>query len=139
MPSELECLVDMTDGLHHIHSNLLVHGGIKPENVLISLPHCNGEVYLKISDFGLYKTISHGEASHESDIFALGCTFYFYLSKGTRLFNNDGQYDLTGKFKHVHCYDFDTKYYYVCRAGTKLLLAFNQANELRRTERKAQN
>ena len=120
MPSELECLLDMAEGLNHIHSKLLVHGDIKPENVLISLPDCNGEVHLKISDFGLYKTsdsqdqsLEHGEVSHVNDILALGCTFYFYLSKGTRLLNIDGQYDLTGRFKHVHCYNLHTKYFYV--------------------------
>ena len=46
----------MAQGLCYIHHKKLVNRDIKPENVLISLPNEEGQVQLKISDFGLCKS-----------------------------------------------------------------------------------
>jgi serine/threonine protein kinase len=122
MPEEWDGLVDMAKGLGHVHSQQLVHRDIKPENVLISLPSSDGIVRFKLSDFGLCKPTNKGDFSMSnvkgtplylapevlkildeevalgspitvaSDIFALGCTFFFYLTKGMNPF---------GKFSHV--------------------------------------
>lgn len=52
LPPEHEVFLQMSEGLAFIHSKLMVHRSIKPENVLISntVP-----VLLKWSDFGLCK------------------------------------------------------------------------------------
>ncbi len=50
MPSEIEALWQMANGLAYIHSKDIVHRDIKPDNVLIS-----SSFALKISDFGVSK------------------------------------------------------------------------------------
>jgi serine/threonine protein kinase len=50
MPSEIEALWQMADGLAYIHSKNIVHRDIKPDNVLIS-----SSFVIKISDFGVSK------------------------------------------------------------------------------------
>ena len=122
MPSQWDGLVDMANGLEHVHSQQLVHRDIKPENILISLPSLDGTIRLKLSDFGLCKSTNGRESfsvssakgtplylapevlkildeeikepriTLASDIFALGCTFFFYLTKGKNPF---------GIFSHV--------------------------------------
>ena len=113
----VDALLHMAEGLAYIHSNKLVHGNIKPNNVLYTV---TGEpklpVVFKISDFALVKetsdrgTLSMSKmkkirdflapemlrliddfnasdadlqrGSPESDVFALGRVFSFYLSVG---------------------------------------------------------
>ena len=92
MSSEVECLTQMAKGVEHIHSKNLVHGNIKPSNVLIY--ENNRQVILKIADFGLCNQAQGGREyfsperlasadsiphSPKEDIFALGCVFNFYL------------------------------------------------------------
>jgi serine/threonine protein kinase len=55
LPSSTDCLRQMTQGLKYIHSVQLVHRDVKPDNVLIST---NPQLCLKISDFGLSKSIT---------------------------------------------------------------------------------
>jgi len=118
MPSELHSLQHMARGLAHIHSKKLFHRDVKPENILISLPDESGAVQLKISDFGLCKpTTENGTCSasgikgtpvytapevlslggrpldgtrmsYSSDVFSLGCTFFYFLTKGTHPFGS---------------------------------------------------
>ena len=116
MPNEWECLLDMADGLQYIHSKNIVHGDIKPRNILISLPDEDGSVRIKISDFGLCRQISEryrfsldpikgspiylapevlqslekkaGSWSCSGDVFSLGCTYFFFLTKGTHPFGS---------------------------------------------------
>ena len=47
-------------GLEHIHSKMLVHRNIKPENILISATE---PVVVKLSDFGLCKPIDFKNSS----------------------------------------------------------------------------
>ncbi len=56
LPSELQSLYHLTNGLEYIHSQKVVHRDIKPGNVLISLSL--KEVLLKWSDFGFSKITS---------------------------------------------------------------------------------
>ena len=140
LPGEGECLLHMAQGLRYIHHNNLVHRDIKPENVLISLPNGEGQVQLKISDFGLCKSTTErgtfsvsgakgtpiylspeilkldekerigNRSSLASDVFSLGCTFHYFLTKGGHPFPGttykiisnivDGISDLSRKF---HC------------------------------------
>ena len=58
LPSELEVLYQIADGLAFLHSKKIVHGDIKPENILI-FPGDNGKPdqgpQMKLTDFGLSK------------------------------------------------------------------------------------
>ncbi len=105
MPSKMEAMIQMAEGLHYIHSKRLVHRDIKPGNILISI---TDPVQLKLGDFGLSKPTDSGGnyslsgikgtedwvapelleliksnkpfiASNVSDIFSLGCVFFYFL------------------------------------------------------------
>jgi serine/threonine protein kinase len=126
-------LLDMAEGLEHIHSNQLVHRDIKPQNILIAI---KSRPLLKISDFGLCKETSQNGTfsmsgvkgttfylapeilkidesaarthhSRGTDVFAMGCTFFRYLTRGIHPFGLpykitynivDGNSDLSSKF-----------------------------------------
>ena len=53
---DLAVLKQMARGLAYLHSRRLVHGDIKPENILICIK--DDKVKLKLSDFGLCKEFS---------------------------------------------------------------------------------
>ena len=53
--TELQVLHQMASGLAYLHSEGIVHGDIKPENILISL---NDPVLIKLADFGLCKEVT---------------------------------------------------------------------------------
>jgi serine/threonine protein kinase len=122
----VDALLHMAEGLAYIHSNKLVHGNIKPNNVLYTLTEkSKSPVVFKISDFALVKETSDRgtlamskmkrirdfmapemlhfiddlnasdtdlqRGSQESDVFALGRVFSFYLSGGW----TQGKFDLS--------------------------------------------
>ena len=123
----------MTSGLLHIHSKHYIHRDISPENILIS--RCGSKLF--ISDFGLCQKVSPKESDiqhsreqvgkdnweapellnqkgvhgTQSDIFALGCTIYYLVTKGKHPFQTgtvteipqkilDNKWSLDGK---KHC------------------------------------
>lgn len=55
MPDDLTALNQIANGLKYIHSKGLVHGNIKPTNILISTER---PIQLKLSDFGLMEPVS---------------------------------------------------------------------------------
>ncbi len=56
LPSDIECLLQLSNGLEYIHNKRLVHRDIKPENVLIHIASSSDTAVLKWGDFGLSKT-----------------------------------------------------------------------------------
>ncbi len=57
LPSQLEFMLQLSNGLEYIHSKNLIHRDIKPHNVLISKAS-DGNPLVKWGDFGLSKKIT---------------------------------------------------------------------------------
>jgi serine/threonine protein kinase len=118
IPSDEQFGFQLISALEYIHGKNLVHGSIKPTNILIS---SSEDPQIKLSDFGL--TTSYRDDGHttkrvicgflssrywlapellesesgdrpftkESDIFAAGSVFFYYLSKGRHLFGDTNE------------------------------------------------
>lgn len=100
-------------GVSHLHKLKIVHGDLKPTNILISVPKGDLCPAVKISDFGLFHTESgrekelffpaftegwmsptdvldeNGERLPSFDIFSLGIIMGFTASKGVLPFGRD--------------------------------------------------
>lgn len=110
--SNEKIILQIAEGLDYIHSLGFVHGGIKPENVLISFDG----LIVKLSDFGLTKEDQQYSVSVESikervswtapevlamhkfdskqctphsDIFSAGCVLFFFFMKGNHPFGKN--------------------------------------------------
>ena len=60
-------LCQMVSGLVHLHTNEIIHGDLKPENVLFSLPvKDNKLVVIKLADFGISRIVSAGKNTEHS-------------------------------------------------------------------------
>ena len=98
----LGIIKQIAKGLAYLHNKGYIHSDIKPENVLAKYE--NGKLVWKLGDFSLLKTrgysgildikgtvgyiapeVFKGEIHRSSDIFSLGCLFYFTL-KGVHPF-----------------------------------------------------
>lgn len=123
-----EILSQATRGLSHLHQLNIIHRDIKPQNILITAPDSRDIVRAMISDFGLSKRISNKghvsmtnrvgtdgfiapelmrdeSISKASDIFSLGCVFYFTLTDGKHPFGESLMRQsniLTNKFDLSH-------------------------------------
>jgi serine/threonine protein kinase len=115
VPSHEQFCFQFISGLEYIHGKNLVHGSIKPTNILIS---SSQDPQIKLSDFGsttsrlneghitqsvicgilssrywlapelLECDSSDRQCTKESDIFAAGSVLFYFLSKGCHLFGN---------------------------------------------------
>ena len=63
------------DGIHHLHSNSVIHRDLKSANILIA-EGSQGEFVPKIADFGLSKLFTDNEKSYFSNSFAGGSLLY---------------------------------------------------------------
>ena len=120
MPRDIIVLYQIANGLHYIHSRNLVHRDVKPTNILISMS-TPVQIKLpdfgyvkKISPQGTFTQQSglkgilnwmtpeilelmddiiteypHGEI--QSDTFAAGCVFFYFLTRGKHPFGNSYQ------------------------------------------------
>ncbi|KAF1743564.1 hypothetical protein MXB_5352, partial [Myxobolus squamalis] len=111
-----EVLLHATSGLLYLHDLRIIHRDLKPHNILITKPDARGMARALISDFGLCKKLPHGKAAltnhgssmagtcgwiapevfegthpltFSSDIFSLGCIFFFLLSFGIHPFGDE--------------------------------------------------
>ena len=103
--SHLPILVQIARGIDYLHQLGIVHGNLKPTNVLVSFPNeekDQREPMIKLADFGLLHrdTIvftegwmcpfdSRDPVAPSFDIFPLGCVFGFTVSKGTHPFGTN--------------------------------------------------
>ena len=103
--SHLPILVQIVRGIDYLHQLGIVHGNLKPTNVLVSFPNEeNGqpEPMIKLADFGLLQWDkfvftegwmcpfeSRDPVAPSFDIFPLGCVFGFTVSNGTHPFGAD--------------------------------------------------
>jgi serine/threonine protein kinase len=116
IPSDEQFGFQLISALEYIHGKNLVHGSIKPTNILIS---SSEDPQIKLSDFGLTTTClndghsskrvicgflssrywlapellecdstANAQSTKESDIFSAGSVFFYFLSKGCHLFGN---------------------------------------------------
>ncbi|KRZ03121.1 Serine/threonine-protein kinase/endoribonuclease ire-1 [Trichinella zimbabwensis] len=102
-------LKQISNGLQYLHQLGIVHRDLKPQNVLIALTADNTRALL--SDFGLCRTLhskswTHGSGSvgtvgwiapeviqlnlitFASDVFSLGCVYYYVLTEGEHPFGD---------------------------------------------------
>jgi len=109
MPSDVEVLYQLTNGLSFIHSLGLLHHRIKPSNALICHSTSNRQPQLKWSDFGYLvdgatywgapelrdeRSFSQGQfqynhCSFQCDTFILGCLFFYFLHRGIHPFGEE--------------------------------------------------
>lgn len=110
MPRENEALLQMSEGMAFIHSKKLVHGELRPSNILISN---DSPVQLKLSEFGISEELSQFDETSviplkllkyrapelfpedeetmqqttnkpdaKCDVFAMGCLFHEFVTRG---------------------------------------------------------
>jgi serine/threonine protein kinase len=110
-PAILLCLLDIARGLEYLHSCSIVHGDLKPQNVMLKTAAADRRGFVcKLGDFGLsrmlqetethvntgsYGTVTHaapellseGRLTKSSDVFAFGMLLW-ELVTGDRLFRD---------------------------------------------------
>lgn len=104
-----DILMQATCGLKYLHGKKVVHREIKPENILISVPHDGALPQIRLSDFGMSRVPKDGKIDYSMsgsqhgtqgwiapellkdgthrytdrvDIFPLGCVFCYSLTGG---------------------------------------------------------
>ena len=98
-------LLQIIEGLSHLHDKNIVHRNLKPSTICISIPEGRTGPLLKLADFGFSRVINKRESfalwkiigslswlpaeiyhatkfTSAMDTFALGCTFAYFLSGG---------------------------------------------------------
>lgn len=95
--SKNQILMQMSTGLKHLHKNKIIHRDLKPANVLFSL---DGEVFVKLADFGLSKTIDPERSSATATV--LGGTECWTPPELLSYVDHKGPKD-GNKFVSLHC------------------------------------
>jgi len=86
-------IYQIATGLQHAHEKGMVHGDIKPANLLVARPSPSAPLTIKIADFGIPKA-THGAdfaapeqlasstlpVDHRADLYSLGCVFFYLLT-----------------------------------------------------------
>jgi len=111
--SHLPVLYQIMSGLNQLHSLGVVHGNLKPSNILVSFPKGDGtEPMIKLADFGIRHAVrdsltgltqfrpvttegwmcptdQQDPFQPSFDVFSLGCLFVFAASNGLHPFGTD--------------------------------------------------
>jgi len=77
-------LSQITTGLQYLHSLEIVHGNLKPSNILISIPKDHSSPQMKLADFGLSHAVRNQDDTGYEDQFRPAC------SDGWSPFDADG-------------------------------------------------
>ena len=105
LPAQREGLLQLATGLEYLHSKRIVHGNLKPQNILVSTGQC---LTFKLSaDVGqslsvwmapeLLKTVHYDPRQQmtskrndtvASDVWSLGCLFFYFLRDGRHPFGD---------------------------------------------------
>ena len=109
MPSDAQVLCQIANGINFLHGEGLAHGQLNPNTILIAQP-----LRMKVSEFGLSRSIRSqtrnfptcwmlpgswsttteengneimtSQPSVHGDVFAAGCIFFYFLTKGSHPF-----------------------------------------------------
>jgi serine/threonine protein kinase len=71
----LPLFIQVCNALSHAHEKQIVHRDIKPSNIMIT-HHDNGEMVVKVVDFGIAKSISDGMPALTQTGLLMGSAFY---------------------------------------------------------------
>ena len=105
-------MVHMARGLHYLHTQNIVHGKIKPENVLFTNNTQDHSIVCKISDFSVSKIKTskcmdmeqkgncNNDLSEERDIYSLG-SIYFAVQKNFHAHHQGLVSDLSSPQKDI--------------------------------------
>ncbi len=139
MPSDVDVLYQIACGVQYIHSMNLVHRDIKPDNILISCtdpvvmkvsdfglskPTSSRGTFvfsgIKGSENWLAPEIlkllrlnpteldkQHGTV--QSDIFAVGCVFFYFITRGIHPFGGD-KYSIAENIRNGNAVNVTSKY-----------------------------